>query len=41
MLCHHQLAFNAELKLLANGSRTLFPVTYLPKQTKETFQKYI
>ena len=38
MLCHHQLAFNAEFRLLADGSRTLFPEAYLPKQTKETFQ---
>merc|ERR1711991_1297715 len=38
MICHHQLVFSAEFRLLADGSRTLFPEAYLPKQTKETFQ---
>ncbi len=38
MKCHHQLAYSAEFRLLADGTRTLFPEAYLPKQTKETFQ---
>ncbi len=38
MICHHQLAFSAEFRLLADGSRTLFPEAFLPKQTKETFK---
>ena len=33
-----QLAYQAEFRLLSDGSRTLFPEAYLPKQTKETFQ---
>ena len=36
--CHEQLAYQAEFRLLSDGSRTLFPEDFLPKQTKETFQ---
>ena len=36
--CHEQLTHYAEFRLLSDGSRTLFPEAFLPKQTKETFQ---
>ena len=35
--CHHQLTEHAEFRLLDDGSRTLFPEAYLPKNTTETF----
>ncbi len=35
--CHHQLTEHAEFRLLDDGSRTLFPEAYLPKNTREIF----
>ena len=35
--CHHQLTEYAEFRLLEDGSRTLFPEAYLPKNTREIF----
>ena len=35
--CHHQLTEYAEFRLLDDGSRTLFPEAYLPKNTREIF----